>query len=280
MEAMYKCRKCRKGALFNTSTNKHFCYDCQRIKSSHSKICEAKISCRGCRRDCPVCHTINPSSISGHGQSNYKDTSGMGMRLIKSGVRNLKLDDMADNAYNLLNKQRSSSFSSIGSSFLSRRHNKRAVLCGVTYRKRKFRLKGTVNDVINMKELLVKVFEFPRECIRVLTEQERSPDSIPTKKNILDSLKWLVEGCQPGDSLVFYFSGHGLQHADFKEDEVDGMDESICPVDFVQEGVILDNDINSILVWPLKQGITLHAIVDACHSGTILDLTYVYDSEK
>jgi hypothetical protein len=46
---------------------------------------------------------------------------------------------------------------------------KRAVLCGVTYRNRKFRLKGTVNDVKSMRELLIKHFDYSQECIRVLT---------------------------------------------------------------------------------------------------------------
>ena len=80
--------------------------------------------------------------------------------------------------------------------------------------------------------------------------------------------------------MVFYFSGHGLQQLDLVEDEMDGFDETICPLDFVREGMIVDNDINSIIVWPLKKGVTLHAIVDACHSGTILDLAYVYNKEK
>ena len=94
------------------------------------------------------------------------------------------------------------------------------------------------------------------------------------------SLSWLVEGCRAGDSLVFYFSVHGLRQPDFNNDEHDGYDETICPVDFMEEGMILDNDINSTIVWPLPKGVTLHAIVDACHSGTILDLVHVYDREK
>lgn len=93
-------------------------------------------------------------------------------------------------------------------------------------------------------------------------------------------MKWLVEDNQPGDSLVFYFSGHGLRQPDFNNDELDGFDETICPVDFVQEGMIFDNDINITIVRPLKQGVTLHAIVDACHSGTVLDLQYVYDQKR
>lgn len=105
-------------------------------------------------------------------------------------------------------------------------------------------------------------------------------DLIPTKKNIENSLKWLVEGCKWGDSLVFYFSGHGLRQPDFQGDEIDGFDETICPVDFMKEGMILDNDINKTIVWPLKAGVKLHAIVDACHSGTILDLEHVYNRKQ
>ena len=122
-------------------------------------------------------------------------------------------------------------------------------------------------------KIICYVFNLPMNAEDDPLDLER----IPTKKNIENSLKWLVEGCQRGDSLVFYFSGHGLRQPDFKDDELDGFDETICPVDFMKEGLILDNDINETIVWPLEEGVTLHAIVDACHSGTILDLEHVYD---
>lgn len=89
-----------------------------------------------------------------------------------------------------------------------------------------------------------------------------------------------MKDCQPGDSLVFYFSGHGLRQPDFKGDEEDGYDETLCPVDFRKEGMILDNDINSFIVKPLPAGVTLHAIIDACHSGTVLDLQYIYNRKS
>lgn len=98
----------------------------------------------------------------------------------------------------------------------------------------------------------------------------------PTRRNILQAFKWLMEDLKSGDSLVFYFSGHGLRQPDFCEDELDGFDETICPLDFRTNGMISDNDINDILVKPLLPGVTLHAIVDACHSGTVLDLPWVY----
>ncbi|CAL9021224.1 unnamed protein product [Prunus brigantina] len=160
--------------------------------------------------------------------------------------------------------------------------NKRALLCGVTYsHEHRYKLKGTANDVSNMKNLLTNTFGYPAECIRILSEDDPcAQDLIPTKKNIENSLKWLVEGCKWGDSLVFYFSGHGLRQPDFQNDEIDGYDETICPVDFLKEGMILDNDINKTIVWPLKAGVKLHAIVDACHSGTILDLEHVYNRKQ
>ena len=34
----------------------------------------------------------------------------------------------------------------------------------------------------------------------------------------------------------------------------------------------MDDDLNSILVNPLPPGVRLHAIIDACHSGSMLDL--------
>ncbi|KAL0422388.1 UNVERIFIED_CONTAM: Metacaspase-1 [Sesamum latifolium] len=152
---------------------------------------------------------------------------------------------------------------------------KRALLCGITYKKQKYELKGTAQDVKNMRDLLVKRFRFPEESILILAEDETYRP--PTRKNIEDAFQWLMRGIQSGDSLVFYFSGHGLRQHDFQGDEIDGFDETICPVDFQSNGNILDNCINEAIVRPLIPGVTLHAIVDCCHSGTMLDLPHVYN---
>ncbi|KAE9446983.1 hypothetical protein C3L33_21141, partial [Rhododendron williamsianum] len=49
------------------------------------------------------------------------------------------------------------------------------------------------------------------------------------------AFRWLMEGCQSGDSLVFFYSGHGSQVPDFDGDEADGFDESLCPVDYTRK---------------------------------------------
>ncbi|XP_058214285.1 metacaspase-1-like [Rhododendron vialii] len=152
---------------------------------------------------------------------------------------------------------------------------KRALLCGVSYYGRTYRLKGSVNDVRCMRYFLVERLGFPSESILVLTEEETDPLRIPTKRNIRMALQWLVQGCQSGDSLVFHYSGHGSQLRDMNRDEMDGYDETLCPLDYDTEGMILDDEINATIVRPLPHGAKLHAIIDACHSGTILDLPFV-----
>ncbi|KAJ4953676.1 hypothetical protein NE237_030508 [Protea cynaroides] len=152
---------------------------------------------------------------------------------------------------------------------------KRALLCAVSYKSRPYELKGTINDVNCMRFLLVEKFKFPNDSILVLTEDEQRPERIPTKRNIQMALQWLIRGCQPGDSLVFHYSGHGSQQPNFSGDEVDGYDETICPLDYQTEGMILDDEINATIVRPLPSGATLHAIIDACHSGTVLDLPFL-----
>nr|TKR90573.1 hypothetical protein D5086_0000232100 [Populus alba] len=118
-------------------------------------------------------------------------------------------------------------------------------------------------------------FNFPESSIIVLTEEETDPFRRPTKSNMRLALSWLVQGCQPGDSLVFHFSGHGSQKKDQNGDELDGYDETLCPTDFETQGMIVDDEINEIIVKPLSHGVKLHAIIDACHSGTVLDLPFL-----
>ena len=106
-------------------------------------------------------------------------------------------------------------------------------------------------------------------------EEEYDLDKKPTKYNMRRALYWLVQDCQPGDSLVFYFSGHGSQQINHNGDEIDGYDETLCPMDYQTEGIILDDEINETIVRPLPPRVKLHAIIDACHSGTMLDLPFL-----
>lgn len=75
------------------------------------------------------------------------------------------------------------------------------------------------------------------------------------------------------------FLGHGGQTKDLDGDEEDGYDEVIYPVDFRQVGHITDDEMHRIMVRPLQAGVRLTAIFDSCHSGTALDLPYIYSTQ-
>ncbi|PNH03319.1 Metacaspase-1 [Tetrabaena socialis] len=117
-------------------------------------------------------------------------------------------------------------------------------------------------------------FGFTDQQIVVLRDDSRHPDFTSTKANIFRSITWLMTDQRPGDSLFFHFSGHGSQQYDRNGDEADGMDETICPTDFQRAGQIVDDELNRLMVRPLMPGVTLHAVIDACHSGTALDLPF------
>jgi len=103
--------------------------------------------------------------------------------------------------------------------------------------------------------------------------------SQPTKANILRAMHWLVKDAKQNDSLFFHYSGHGGQTKDLDGDEDDGYDEVVYPVDFRTAGHIVDDEMHRIMVSPLQPGVRLTAIFDSCHSGSALDLPYLYSTQ-
>lgn len=113
----------------------------------------------------------------------------------------------------------------------------------------------------------------------ILTDDQSNPMSMPTRANITRAIGWLVNGAQPNDSLFWHYSGHGGQAKDRVGDEADGYDETILPVDYKTAGQIIDDELYDRMVRPLPAGARLTAIFDSCHSGTALDLPYVYSTK-
>ncbi|RKP39987.1 p20 subunit of caspase [Dimargaris cristalligena] len=156
---------------------------------------------------------------------------------------------------------------------------KRALLIGINYIGQSSALKGCINDVHNIKKFIIERFNF-RECdMVILTDDSKNPRNMPTRANMIQAMRWLVADARPNDSFFFHFSGHGSQVVDTSGDEVDGFDETILPVDYKKAGQITDDTMNEIMVRPLPQGCRLTAVFDSCHSGTALDLPFVYDHQ-
>ncbi|CAJ1936064.1 unnamed protein product [Sphenostylis stenocarpa] len=173
MEATSKCRRYRKGVLSATSTSMHGCYASKNISSSQPNG-EAKVTCRCCKEEC---HCLMPSRTNSHfsnstlGPPSSKKECGICRPVKQFGSKLLKLGDLggSNKDRNLLSGSLSPSMPYSSALPSTSRYNKRAVLCGVSYKRMKFRLRGTMNDIRNMKELLIKNFDFPNECIRILT---------------------------------------------------------------------------------------------------------------
>ncbi|XP_074582775.1 metacaspase-1-like isoform X2 [Curcuma longa] len=215
---------------------------------------------------CAVCHAVT-------GVRDCQDPVRQAVGFLRSIVRNISNGTGGSNSYSYYYGRPTEG--QMPSNFPLAHGKKRALLVGISYAGQRWELKGTVNDVSCVRYLLTEKFGYPAACVVVLTDEESDPKRIPTKENLRAAMRWLVQGCEAGDSLVFHFSGHGVQKLDPSGDEVDGFDEALCPVDFKSKGTIVDDEVNETLVRPLPRGAKLHALVDACHSGTILDLPYL-----
>ncbi|KAI0037128.1 peptidase C14, caspase domain-containing protein [Vararia minispora EC-137] len=154
---------------------------------------------------------------------------------------------------------------------------KKAVCIGINYAGTAEELQGCVNDAKNMYYFLHEYHGYPKSNILYLVDTAKDPRATPTRAHIIQAMKWLVKDAQGDDSLFFHYSGHGGQQADQDGDEVDGLDETIFPSDWKTAGVITDDEMHELLVHPLPPGCRLTGLFDSCHSGSILDLPYLYE---
>ncbi|PCH35031.1 hypothetical protein WOLCODRAFT_165973 [Wolfiporia cocos MD-104 SS10] len=139
---------------------------------------------------------------------------------------------------------------------------------------------GPRKDALDFKILLIDKYSYEKDDITVMIDSTTDQCSVelqPTYSNILRQTSKLVRDAQPGDHLVFLFSGHSSQITCKEHTEDDGYDEVILPMDHNGDDrakLIVDNDLRRLLVDPLPVGAYLTAILDSCHSGTLLDLDH------
>jgi metacaspase-1 len=141
----------------------------------------------------------------------------------------------------------------------------RAVLVGIDQYERPDipTLRGCVNDVALVRGLLKEYFAVPNERIRVVVNERA------TKANILHRLVDMIQRSEPGEVLVFYYSGHGSQIRDRDGDELaDAIDEVICPydMDWDSKTYIVDDDLDRIFAT-LPSDVLLEAFFDCCFWG-------------
>ncbi|CAA7056743.1 unnamed protein product [Microthlaspi erraticum] len=144
---------------------------------------------------------------------------------------------------------------------------KKALLIGINYPGTAVELRGCVNDVRRMHRCLIDRFGFSDKDITVLIDIDKYRTQ-PTGKNIRDALETLIDKAEPGDILVFHYSGHGTR-IPTPEGIFDAtnFDECITPSDM---NLITDNDFRDMLS-KVKEGCKLTIISDSCHSGGLIE---------
>ena len=148
-------------------------------------------------------------------------------------------------------------------------------------------LEGPPNDVARLKKTLMSRFGTPDDRLVVL------PESQATKDGIQQGLLNLIESAQPGETVIFYYAGHGFavdnrqppEGAVFEkyDPEDDGLDECLVAIDATKpddpslaDRVVRDDFFETALkkavekVRPNGDGPgSVIFLFDSCHSGTI-----------
>ncbi|KUI59250.1 Metacaspase-1 [Cytospora mali] len=145
---------------------------------------------------------------------------------------------------------------------------KKALIIGINYFGSENELNGCINDAVNVREFLVndRGFSDSSQDMVVMTdvpENEGTP-FWPSGENLLAAFKWLTSYNEAGDIVWLSYSGHGGQVKDMDDDRPTGFDDTICPVDFRENGQIS------------SETARLTILFDCCHSGSACELPFVF----
>jgi hypothetical protein len=117
--------------------------------------------------------------------------------------------------------------------------------------------------------------------ISILTDESTNISKEPNTSNIEQELGQLVDkASKNGKFIVIFYSGHGTQTLDEREKdfEIDGKDECWVFSDFRSNGFFTDDKLNSLFLNKLGWNVNVLVISDSCHSGSMADLSWTYNS--
>lgn len=154
---------------------------------------------------------------------------------------------------------------------------RKALLIGINYTGSQHQLQGCHQDVRNMIQFLISRGFSTNERDMVVLADDRSGPFYPNGHNIIGAMDWLVS--EPNCSCFLHYSGHGGQVRDPDGDRPSGFDDTIVPVDFERNGQLDSDTLHRHLVSALAPGCQLHIIFDCCHSGSAVELPYVYRTD-
>jgi hypothetical protein len=129
-------------------------------------------------------------------------------------------------------------------------------------------LNGCVPDIKACCAELVGGFNWQWQDLRSCTDRRA------TRDGIIKRIEWLCDGARAGDVLLFWYSGHGAQIPIRGEEignEVDGLREVLCPVDFDIDDpeTWIDDRLFERTIKPAP-GVNLTIVLDSCFSGGMI----------
>ncbi len=153
---------------------------------------------------------------------------------------------------------------------------KRAILFGLDYPNTSNSLRGCVEDVKAVKQFLVDRCNFAEADVHLYADTDSALASTYTRSGIKQKLQQLASEshtCQL-DGVYIHYSGHGSQTADEDCSEVDLEDEAI----FCTDSRLLTDDVVGDILRQFNPVTTVVLCFDSCHSGSMCDVVYKYDT--
>lgn len=142
-------------------------------------------------------------------------------------------------------------------------------------------LRGAVGDAGRIKDALRSAYGLeldraaPEGGCRSSNEVSTTlTDACATRAAILADLDGLVDRSASGDTVLFYFAGHGGRIVDdLEQDQASGSNSTILPHDARDptaptRGDILDRELRDHIDRASARGVNMVTIFDSCHSGT------------
>jgi len=141
-------------------------------------------------------------------------------------------------------------------------------------------LKGAVADTRLIKSALEAAYQFeldepmPGQCNSRNAISITLTDACATRDAIFAALADQIEASAPGDTLIFYFAGHGSRIIDDERlDQASGYNVTLLPVDARLPGAsqsmeILDRHLRQVIDVANARGVNVVTMFDSCNSGT------------
>jgi len=128
-------------------------------------------------------------------------------------------------------------------------------------------LGGAPNDIAAMKETIAPRIAFANSITLL--------DAQATRAGIIAAFDRIVAEASAGDTLLFYYTGHGGRIVDVSGQQLSGYSSTIVPYDARnpdrlgdQPGDIVDNELRKMIEAATGAGINVITIFDSCNSGT------------